>query len=258
MHVERLGNGEMSLILHGFAGSGVEMVPLAQRLPGRKLIPDLPGHGATGVLEDPTAYTMDATIEALVALIADEGARDVDIVGYSMGGRVALAMAANRPDLVRTVVAIGARTGISDDGERADRLDRDRLLADEIVANGAEWFADRWVSGPLYDTQRRLGADHMAEVMGRRRSIDPVGIAHSLREVGPAAQPDLSAELAKSGVPTLLLVGELDERFRVIADAIAEVTPSATVTAIPGSGHATHVEELGATSAAIVGFWETM
>ena len=180
MHAERIGSGDVSIVLHGFAGSSAEMRDLAARLPGRKLLPDLPGHGSAATFRDPASYRLKAVVESLVGLLDDEPVERADVVGYSMGGRVALGMAALAPHRIRSVVAIGARAGIVDTEERAARRADDETLAAAIEEHGADWFAEEWVDRPLYDTQRRLGPAHIEQVLERRRDVDPTGLALSL------------------------------------------------------------------------------
>jgi 2-succinyl-6-hydroxy-2,4-cyclohexadiene-1-carboxylate synthase len=256
MHVERLGVGDVSIVLHGFAGSGQEMLDLARRLPGRKLVVDLPGHGRTAASQDPAAYRMETIVEALIGILDDDGIERADVIGYSMGGRVALGLAAFAPERVTSVVAIGARTGIADDDERGARRAADNDLAAAIEERGVEWFANEWIGKAIYDTQRTLGDDHMARVLELRLGVDPSGVAHSLRELGAGAQPVITGRLAESAVPVALIVGEADDRFTAIANQIADVVPTARVIVVPGAGHAAHVEAPSATAGAIVAFWE--
>lgn len=256
IHAVRSGQGDASLLLHGFTGSGEDMLDLAGRLPGSKILPDLPGHGKSAVAASTDAFEMAATLGSLVDVLDAESVGVVDVVGYSMGGRVALAMAAFHPERTRSVVAIGGRTGIADPDERATRLAADAALADDIERRGARWFAQTWLRQPLYDTQRRLGAGHMADLLDRRAAADPAGLAASLRHLGPAAQPIVDGGLASSGVPVLLLVGELDPKFQGLAAAIEADNPNAEIRVIPDAGHATHVEAPQATAAEIIGFWE--
>ena len=243
------------MLLHGFTGSGAEMLDLAKRLPGMKLLPDLPGHGRSAEGRPAGSHGMEATLSELVTVLDGAALESVDVVGYSMGGRVALAMAAYHPGRVRSVTAIGARTGIADAAERAARLAADEALAADIERRGAAWFADEWLATPVYATQRRLGDEHMAALRERRRAADPTGLAASLRELGPAAQPVVDEPLAASGVPTLLLVGERDEKFRRVAAAIAAVKPDAEVRVVPDAGHATHLESPAATARQIAQLW---
>ena len=255
MFVTEIGTGPTSLVLHGFAGSGVEMVDLAERLPGTKLVFDLVGHGASPVPRNVDAYRMDAIVAGLVTELDARGLERIDIVGYSMGGRIALGMVALAPDRVRSAAVIGARAGIADPSERAERRRHDEQLADDIEAHGAAWFARRWLEQPVYETQRRLGAAHMASVHTARGAVDAIGVANSLRGCGAGAQPYLLDGLAVGDFPVAVLVGEFDQKFIAIARVIADRVPSAHLAVIPGSGHATHIEAPDATAAAIKAMW---
>ena len=85
------------------------------------------------------------------------------LVGYSMGGRVALHVALAHPDRVTALALIGAQAGIDDPAERAERIAADEALADRIESDGIEWFAGYWADRPLFATQRhRLSAEQRA------------------------------------------------------------------------------------------------
>ncbi len=103
-----LGSGAAVLLLHGSPGSSREMVPLAEHLaPARRiLIPDLPGFGASRAnLAD---YSFDTHARQMLAWIEELGIEQVHVVGYSMGGGVALRMAEHAPDRVRSIALVSA------------------------------------------------------------------------------------------------------------------------------------------------------
>jgi pimeloyl-ACP methyl ester carboxylesterase len=105
------GEGSPLLLLHGYGGAAWNFAELAERLPGRRLIiPDLPGHGDSSPL--PAAPSLAGFADVLAAICEEEGITEVDVVGHSMGGAVALRLAERRPKLVRRVV-LAAAAGIS-------------------------------------------------------------------------------------------------------------------------------------------------
>jgi len=105
------GEGPPLLLVHGYGGAAWNFAELARRLPGRRLIvPDLPGHGASGGL--PAAPTLAGYADALGAVCDAEDVPAVDVVGHSLGGVVALRLAERRPELVRRLV-LAAAAGIS-------------------------------------------------------------------------------------------------------------------------------------------------
>jgi 3-oxoadipate enol-lactonase len=111
------GTGPALLLVHGYGGSAWNFAELAPLLAAgrRLLIPDLPGHGGSSPL--PAAPNLAAYADPLVALCREEGAARIDVVGHSLGGAVALRLAARRPELVRRLVLASA-AGISS-GTRA-------------------------------------------------------------------------------------------------------------------------------------------
>jgi 3-oxoadipate enol-lactonase len=114
------GSGPPLLLVHGYGGAAWNWAELAPRLPGRRLlIPDLPGHGASGGL--PAAPTLAGYADALGAVCDVEGLDQVDVVGHSLGGVVALRLAERRSGLVRRLV-LAAAAGISSSGRLGEVL----------------------------------------------------------------------------------------------------------------------------------------
>jgi pimeloyl-ACP methyl ester carboxylesterase len=105
------GSGPPLLLVHGYGGAAWNFTELAPRLTGRRLvIPDLPGHGASGPL--PAVRTLSGFADVLAELCATEGLAQLDVVGHSLGGVVALRLAERHPELVRRLV-LAAAAGIS-------------------------------------------------------------------------------------------------------------------------------------------------
>ncbi|MCQ3809914.1 MAG: 2-succinyl-6-hydroxy-2,4-cyclohexadiene-1-carboxylate synthase [Acidimicrobiia bacterium] len=240
-----------TVALHGFTGSAAAMAPLTGRLPGPVLALDLPGHGPGPVSDNPADYTMAAAVAGVVSAAAH--LERFALVGYSMGGRVALQVALAHPEQVTALALIGARAGIDDPEERAERIAADEALADRIESEGIEWFADFWADRPLFATQRqRLSVEQRYELRAQRLACDPRGLAHSLRGIGAGAVDPIGCRLGDLSMPCALVVGEDDTKFAAIAHHMAAAIPQADVCLIPDAGHATHIEAPDATAAAVI------
>jgi len=161
-------------------------------------------------------------------------------VGYSFGGRVCLRLAVDHPDSVARLVLIGATAGLDDPAERAARRAADEALAEEIETGGLEAFLDRWLALPLF-----AGLSPAAQHRNERRRNRPGGLAASLRLAGTGAQEPLWDRLgALVGVPVLLVTGERDTKFSVLADRLAAgIGPSAARLVVPDAGHTAHLEQ---------------
>ena len=240
-----------TVVLHGFTGSAAAMAPLTSRLPDPVLAIDLPGHGSGPVSDDPADYTMAAAIAGVISAAAH--LESFALVGYSMGGRVALHLALAHPDRVAALALIGARPGIDDAAERAERIAADEALADRIESEGIEWFADFWADRPLFATQHsRLSSEQQAELRAQRLACDPRGLAHSLRSMGAGAVEPVGCRLGELAMPCALIAGADDAMFKAIACHMARLIPRATVYEIPEAGHAAHLEAPDTTASAVI------
>ncbi|WP_419918769.1 2-succinyl-6-hydroxy-2,4-cyclohexadiene-1-carboxylate synthase [Candidatus Poriferisocius sp.] len=239
-----------TVVLHGFTGSASAMVPLTSRLPQPVLAVDLPGHGSGPISDDPADYTMAAAVAAVVTAVTDR--ERFALVGYSMGGRVALHLAVAHPDRVAALAVIGARGGIDDPVERARRIAADEALAAQIETRGIEWFTDHWGDLPLFASQRhRLPAAQRAALRAQRLACDPGGLARSLRGMGAGAVDPIGGRLGELSMPCTLIAGADDTKFAAIARAMAAVIPRADVYLVPDAGHAAHLEAPDATATAV-------
>jgi 2-succinyl-6-hydroxy-2,4-cyclohexadiene-1-carboxylate synthase len=242
------------VLLHGFTGSAsswegrvVDGLSGAGHPP---VLVDLPGHGADAGASDPKAFTLDAAL----ARVEAAGRWPADLIGYSLGGRLALHFAAAHPGRVRRLVLESASPGLATARERDERRDADRQLATRIEDEGIEWFVDYWESQPTLADQRRLDAEIRVREREHRLRNDPRSLAAALRGLGTGALPSLWGGLAKIEQPTLLVVGEHDQKFVATAERMAEAMPHATVAVIPGAGHNVHLEAPSLWLAAVVGF----
>ena len=242
--VREWGSGPPLLLLHGFTGSGALWTALGTEF-GRRyrtIAVDLLGHGNADAPADPARYGMERCVADVAALLDVLAVAPTAVLGYSMGGRVALALALAHPQRVTALVLEGATPGIADPAERLARVAHDAALADRIERDGVAAFVDEWMRQPLFASQQHLAPAARAAARALRLANRPRGLAGALRGLGSAAQEPLWHRLHELRLPTLLLAGEGDAKFRRLADAMAQRLPDATVRIVPHAGHATHLE----------------
>ena len=244
LHVAEMGSGTPVVLLHGFTGSAHAMADLAGGLSDthRTLSLDLIGHGRSAAPRDAAAYSMTACVGQLAAVLDELDLRDAHLIGYSMGGRVALAFCVAHPARVTSALLVGASAGIRDPQQRADRVRDDEALAERIECEGVEAFVDFWVSQPFLVDPRRLGARGVAEARKMRLANSAHGLAASLRGMGSGAQPPMHDALARAGAPICLAVGEEDLKFRALAAEMSQELPNARVEIVPEAGHSAHTD----------------
>ncbi|MCX5736977.1 MAG: 2-succinyl-6-hydroxy-2,4-cyclohexadiene-1-carboxylate synthase [Proteobacteria bacterium] len=238
------GQGTPVLVLHGFTGSSASMSGVAGALRDRHRVVrvDLVGHGRSDAPQHVAAYRIERCVAQLASVLDALTIPRAHVLGYSMGGRVALALAALLPARVASVLAIGARAGFEDPAERTARVRDDEALAARIERDGVPAFVDHWMALPLFATQQRLGAAALAEARAERLANRAHALAASLRAMGAGAQPPLHTALSQRSVPMLLVAGAEDARFAAVARDLAARLPDARVALVPNAGHAAHLE----------------
>ena len=225
--------GEL-ILLHGFTQTGASWEPVRREVGERyrSHAPDLRGHGTAS---GRWPVTFEAVIEDIASLVDGPFV----LVGYSMGGRIALALALARPQRVERLVLVSASPGLADPGEREARRRADEAFAGEIERSTLVTFARRWGAQPLFAGQppevaRRAHEDRLRNT--------PAGLAGALRGLGTGVMEPQWNQLAKLEMPVDLIVGERDEQFRAINVRMAEALPDARLHVIAGAGHAVHLE----------------
>lgn len=174
--------------------------------------------------------------------------RRATYVGYSMGGRLCLALALERPDLIDQLVLVSTSPGIADPNERAARRASDDQLAHDAEREGVDAFLDRWLAQPLFASLPR----DQARLEERRRVNTVERITHQLRELGQGAQPSLWDRLSELAMPVTLVTGAYDRKYGVLASSMAEaIGENARVETIANAGHALQLEQPAALAAVI-------
>ena len=250
-------DGVPVVVLHGFTGSAQAMEPftqgLATGLGARVICPDLVGHGRSEAPDDLDLYRVEAMASQVAAVAVALGCGPVHLVGYSMGGRVALTLGCTEPRRLRSLALIGASAGIADPVERRLREQADAARAERILTD-LGGFVDEWLANPLFAGQATLGDRHLRDARTQRLASRPEGLARSLLAGGTGAMVPLHSRLNDCDPPTLVLAGAHDTKFCQIAEQLAAALPRAVVARIDGAGHAAHIEQPAATAAAISGF----
>jgi 2-succinyl-6-hydroxy-2,4-cyclohexadiene-1-carboxylate synthase len=222
------------VFLHGFTHTGRSWHPVIAALGERytSVADDIRGHGDA-------SERVPVSLEAVIGDVLASAPGRFTLVGYSMGGRLALHVALAAGDRVQRLVLTGASPGIADEGERSARLRADGQLADEIERSSIDEFARRWAQTPVLAGLPAAALD--AAHADRLRST-PAGLARALRGLGTGALPSLWDLLGELSMPVTLVVGERDSKFQAIAAEMAAAIPTAGVVIVPGAGHAVHLE----------------
>jgi 2-succinyl-6-hydroxy-2,4-cyclohexadiene-1-carboxylate synthase len=236
------GDGPPVTLLHGFTQSGRSWRELISRMPDgwKWIVPDLRGHGETHMRRG-AACSMDACTADLDALWDGLGVERTHLVGYSMGGRLALHVAAHRPDRVLSLLTIGAHAGLEEDA-RAGRRQGDEALAERIERDGMDAFVDYWGSLPLFAGLERRGPAYVAQVRAERLQNHAAGLACSLRGMGAGVMEPLWDDLAHVEFPCTFVAGQLDHGYVASARRLAATVRHGRSEVVLRAGHSVHQE----------------
>lgn len=246
VHIEQWNEQATQTIvfLHGFTGSTNTWKKIVSQLPSdiRCIAVDLIGHGKTAAPGTVEFYLMAFQVELLNELFHQLQLDTFSLVGYSMGGRVALSYAVRYPSGIKRLLLESASPGLMDEQQRTIRKQADDTLAEKILANGIESFVNKWENIPLFASQKSLPAEVQQEIRSERIQQREIGLANSLRGMGTGVMPELWGMLNTLKMPVTLVTGQLDEKFVQLNNEMQERFEKANHLIIPAVGHAIHVE----------------
>lgn len=155
------------------------------------------------------------------------------ILGYSMGGRLALHSLLEKDHPWQAAVIVSAHAGLESVGERSSRLSSDGGWAAKAFAGDWRQFLDQWNAQPVFGNAAPL-RDPVTDqqMIGRRQEI-----ARSFVDWSLGAQAPLWDRLGGISVPVLWVAGEKDAKFRELAERAAGLTPGSVLAIAPGAGH---------------------
>jgi 2-succinyl-6-hydroxy-2,4-cyclohexadiene-1-carboxylate synthase len=244
LEVRSAGQGAPVLLLHGFTGRGsgwLAHLPALRRA-HRTIVVDLLGHGRSDAPTDPARYALERQADDLAALLRVLDAPVADVVGYSMGARIALRLAIDHPGAVGRLVLESPSAGIAQPDERVRRRAADEALAEAIERDGVGAFVDRWEAQPILAGHAALPPAVRARLRRERLGHSAAGLANALRGAGQGAMAPLAGRLAEVVGPTLIVAGTLDPVGRERAVAVAAGIPGARLELVDGAGHTPHLE----------------
>jgi 2-succinyl-6-hydroxy-2,4-cyclohexadiene-1-carboxylate synthase len=244
------------LLLHGFTGCAEFWDDIIAQLKAefRCITVDLPGHGRNEFPPDINKYRMEAVAESLGKMLDEIRVTELNLWGYSMGGRLALHLALQYPHRVQRLILESTSPGILDPVQRQQRTLDDDNLAVQIERNGVAWFVKEWMKRPLFASQLDLPAERQALARDLRMRNSTTGLASSLRGMGTGVQEPLHDFLPELAIPTLVLVGEYDDKFRAIGLEMARLIPRVLYCLIPHAGHAPSWEQPESSANAVRSF----
>jgi len=227
----------------GMSGSGSGGVCVGMREGGRGgglaldydcVAVDLPGHGSSAVQTAGAAssvvYSLPVTALAVIQLLDRLGIEKCAVMGYSMGGRLAMFLAQQYPARFSALIVVSAHPGLRTEGERLDRREDDRRLGERLGQaareGGETWdaFLRWWYSKSLWGRLAEKSPGYGRMMQRRRgalaRSEDPGGLVRSLLGMSVAQQPSMWEWVRAGTLPTLVVYGVNDQKYSGLAEEL--------------------------------------
>ncbi len=233
------------LLLHGFTGSKEDWQFITDNLTDKFNVVtlDLIGHGGSPSPEDLSYYKLDSIYKQLLQVTDRYNLKNISLLGYSMGGRIALNFALRFPHLINNLILESTTAGIEDDNQRKEREKRDLELADFIEKNSIETFIDYWMNLDIFNTQRRFSDEKLKKIRYKKLNNNKLGLANSLRGFSTGLMPPVYTQLKNLKKRTLLITGDLDSKYTEINKKILKLLPYGEHKIITNAGHNVHLEE---------------
>jgi 2-succinyl-6-hydroxy-2,4-cyclohexadiene-1-carboxylate synthase len=220
------GTGTPVVFLHGFLGSGQDWRHVVSHLKGRTCLAyDLPGHGNT-------PWTAMEIEDLLASALPPQ---KVDLVGYSLGGRLAMRFALRHPHRIHSLTLLSTHIGLKSEEEKQQRLQADRVWAQKILVLPFDEFLCAWYDQPLFSSMKNKPA-LIQEIVSMRKTQRPKDLVTAMLNWSLGRQDCHRERLLKFDQPWRILYGQNDHKF---SELFANM-PNAHC--IPLAGHAIHYE----------------
>ena len=239
------GTGPPVMLLHGFLGSGSQWDPVARRLEGEYscISLDLIGHGHSSVPTSPARYSMPNQVRDIRTVLDSLQLSSCGLIGYSMGGRVALSAALEMPERIDSLILVGTAAGIGPLTERRERALADAKLAKMIETVGMEAFVDYWEAQPLFASQVQLSDRRRRQIRRQRLATAPDAARGTLQALSPGRCRSQWDSLGQLHMPVLVVAGANDVKYVAETERMAARIPVCERVIVPRAGHAVHQEQ---------------
>ncbi|HEX7357251.1 MAG TPA: 2-succinyl-6-hydroxy-2,4-cyclohexadiene-1-carboxylate synthase [Ignavibacteriaceae bacterium] len=233
------------LFLHGFTGCAEDWFPVFEQIPDKYncLALDIIGHGKSDAPGSSMHYSIDSIMSQIKYVKDHLTQNKIFLLGYSMGGRIALTYASMYPEDVKGLILEASSAGIKNDEERQKRYEEDLKLAEFIETHTMEEFIEMWHDQEIFNTQRRFSNDKLKKIKKKKASGSKTGYANILKGFSTGIMPPVHDKLKKIPLKVLLITGDLDTKFTGINARLAKRFFKAKHKIVRNSGHNTHLEE---------------
>ena len=228
-----------TIFIHGFMGSANSWDQVINSNFCNTIAIDIPGHRKSHFtnLDD---NSVDKWSDSMKQLIISKKLTRVNMCGYSMGGRLAIAFASRYPNVINKLILESCSCGIDKDDKRKLRYQQD-LDNCRRIETDFSGFVDAWESNPMFLNQEHRNKSGYIAQREERLSHIPTQISQSLKVFGQGSMKSYDNEFSKFNFPIHLINGTEDKKYLAIADKMKDQNKNVVIHRVE-AGHNIHLE----------------
>ncbi len=230
------------LFLHGFTGSSKSWNELINKLNAPSIAVDCPGHGNNLIKDLSKPYTFKDWQKEFNLFINQNNWDNINLCGYSMGGRLAISYASKFPEKIKSLILISSNAGILDKNNQKERIETDYKLSTKII-NNYQKFLNEWEKLEFFSKQLVRNPNTFKLQQRIRKSQIPQQLAFILKNLGTGRMPNYQDKISEFNFPVLIICGEEDEKYYEISKKLNKYIPKSDLIVVPNSGHAPHIDQ---------------
>ncbi|MFO6425319.1 2-succinyl-6-hydroxy-2,4-cyclohexadiene-1-carboxylate synthase [Motilimonas sp. KMU-193] len=233
------GKGIPWVFIHGLLGSGDDWQHVIAHLPAGHnwLCLDLPGHGGSRDVKVSQQAGFAETAALIAACLNQLNIHLCHLVGYSLGGRIAMYFASQYPQYINTLVLESAHPGLTHSAEQTARLSHDQAWATRFAQQPIDHVLTAWYQQGVFDDLTPKQKSALCQI--RAHNHGPA-IAHMLMATSLGRQANLTPNLQNAKYPIRYFVAENDAKFSAIAKLLTQQVPQLDLQPFPEAGHNIH------------------
>ncbi len=231
------------LFLHGFAGCYKSWDSVIEKFNKHSYAIDIPGHNKSKFKNIDEDYTIDDWCCELYIILNELNLKKINLCGYSMGGRLAIAFADKFKDKINSLIIESSSIGINESELRSERYYHDKELAVDLK-NNLESFINVWEKNPMFINQMKRNKSGWIKQRENRLLNDSKQLAKALEIFSPSNMRYYDKAFQEFDFPIYVINGSEDDKYIKIGREMIRLNKNAKQYIIDNSGHNTHLENL--------------
>ena len=231
-------NGELIIFIHGFMGDNSDwnIVNKSFEKDYHILAVDLPGHGKSDLPLNP--YTFTSVAENIRHKI-NKYKKKSYIIGYSLGGRVALYCLDLFPQLLKGIILESSHPGLKNNKDKQKRYGQDLKLFQQVNSSEElKLFLSQWYCNPIFKNINKH--KNYFSMINKKTNNNIANLKKSLEYLSLGIQENFWPLLKITNMPILFLSGELDCKYSQIGKNLANINQKIIEINIKNTSHNTH------------------